>query len=338
MRHSPEPVKLAQRLNSPAFLLSVAVAVAAGAMGLYWLWDRYENQAHASDLELTDIPFDGTRSYKYLEEICEFGPRPTGSAEMQKQQEYLEQHFEELGGEVELQEFTLRHPVSGVNVAAANLIVRWHPDRPRRVLIAAHYDTRPFPDRDPRNPSGTFIGANDGASGPALLMELGKHMSGFESEIGVDFVLFDAEEFIYRESDRYFLGAEHFAAWYVDAVGRRQIDYRYEKGVLLDMIGDADLRLYQERHSLKFPKARPIVLDIWRTAKRLGVKEFVGQPRHWVRDDHLALNETAKIPTCDIIDFDYPAWHTEADLPDQCSALSLAKVGWVLHEWLKSLK
>ena len=325
-------------VRSPGVLIFTALFLLTAALGMVWLWERYENQAHASDLELADIPFDGEQAYENLKEICELGPRRTGSPEMKRQQDYLKAHFEKLGGEVELQEFTLRHPVSGINVPAANLIVRWHPDRKKRVLICAHYDTRPFPDRDMRNPQGEFIGANDGASGPALLMELGRHMGEFAGKYGVDFVLFDAEEFVFRESDTYFLGAEHFAQSYADAVRRRTLDYRYEFGVLLDMVGDADLRLYQERYSLKYARARPIVLDIWKTAKRLGVKEFVGQPRHWVRDDHLALNETAKIPTCDIIDFDYPAWHTEADLPDQCSALSLAKVGWVLHEWLKSLK
>jgi hypothetical protein len=327
-----------QRKSTSSFVLVTALLAGLSAVVLLWLWGRYDNQAHASDLTLEDIPFDGRQAYKYLEEICELGPRWTGSPEMKKQQEMLQTHFEKLGGKVELQEFAFRHPVNGSNVRGANLIVRWHEDRKKRILLCAHYDTRPYPDQDSRNPQGVFIGANDGASGAALLMELGRQMPDFKSAYGVDFVLFDAEEFVFRATDKYFIGSEFFSTWYADQTRRRALGYKYEKGVLVDLIGDAELRLYQERRSLKYRGARPIVLDIWKTAKKLGVKEFVGQPRHEVRDDHIPLNEIAKIPTCDIIDFDYPYWHTEADLPDKCSALSLAKVGWVLHEWLKSLK
>jgi hypothetical protein len=89
---------------------------------------------------------------------------------------------------------------------------------------------------------------------------------------------------------------------------------------------------------------RPLVVDIWNTAEKLGVKEFIPRRKHEVRDDHLPLRNIGKIPTCDIIDFDYPRsprnayWHTTADTPERCSALSLAKVGWVLQEWLKQVE
>ena len=108
------------------------------------------------------------------------------------------------------------------------------------------------------------------------------------------------------------------------------------------MVGDADLQLYQERHSVSWRDTRPLVKEIWDTAARLGVKEFVARPKYLVRDDHLPLRNIAKIPTCDIIDFSYPVhpanrfWHTEADTPNKCSPLSLAKVGWVVSEWLKT--
>ena len=95
---------------------------------------------------------------------------------------------------------------------------------------------------------------------------------------------------------------------------------------------------------MRWKDTRPLVTDIWKTAKRLGVDEFIDRTKHEVRDDHLALRNIGKIPTCDIIDFDYPNskaasyWHTEEDTPDKCSALSLAKVGWVLREWIKQAK
>jgi Zn-dependent M28 family amino/carboxypeptidase len=225
-------------------------------------------------------------------------------------------------------------------VEVANLIVQWHPERKRRVLIATHYDTRPFPDNDLRDPRGEFIGANDGGSGTALLCQLGKHMPDLPGEIGVDFVLFDAEEFVFDQRNaEYFIGSTYFAKDYA----AKPPGYRYEYGVLLDMIGDANLNLYFEKNSLQ--QAGQLTRSIWQTARRLRVAEFTPRLRHTVRDDHLPLNEIAKIPTCDIIDFDYPQpggnvsyWHTQQDTLDKCSPLSLAKVGWVVHQWLQDLK
>jgi hypothetical protein len=104
------------------------------------------------------------------------------------------------------------------------------------------------------------------------------------------------------------------------------------------MVGDADLQIYEELNSLRWRDTRPLVMDIWNTARRLGVREFIPRPKHEISDDHLPLHDVAGIPTCDIIDFDYPYWHTQGDTPEHCSALSLAKVGWVLAQWLKTVK
>jgi hypothetical protein len=257
---------------------------------------------------------------------------------MQRQQQLLTEHFARSGGTVFRQSFDVRHPQNEAPVPMTNLIIQWHPDRNERILLCAHYDSRPFPDRDRNRPRGTFVGANDGGSGVAVLMELGKHMPHLASPLGVDFVLFDGEEFVFddqRDRDYYFVGSTYFARDY----RANPPPHRYRWGVLLDMIGDAHLELYQEKNSLHY--ARPLVNEIWNTAARLGVSEFRRQSRHELRDDHLPLNEIAQIPTCDIIDFDYPRpgarlsyWHTEADTPDKCSPESLAKVGWVLLEWL----
>lgn len=253
---------------------------------------------------------------------------------MAAQQKLLTEHFTRLGGQVELQQFRVRHPSGGSLVPMANLIVHWHPESKERILLCAHYDTLPYPMLDPHNPRGVFVGANDGASGVAVLMELAHEMPKLDLRYGVDFVLFDAEEFIFRHSDRYFLGSEYFARRYAAAPP----PYRYRHGVLLDMVGDADLQLYQERNSMWWKDTRPLVEEIWATAARLGVKEFIPSKKHEVNDDHVPLNNIAKIPTCNIIDFDYPPWHTQGDTPERCSALSLAKVGWVVREWLKALK
>ncbi len=285
---------------------------------------------------------DGQLAMEMLEEVCRLGPRISGSAAMQEQQKLLQEHFGKLGAAVGWQPFPGVHPVHQTRVELRNLLVQFHPDRPIRILIACHYDTRPFPDRDPVNPTGVFLGANDGASGVGLLCELGTHLPHLDSEFGVDLVFFDAEEFVYQNGrDEYFLGSTWFARQYVNNAP----SWRYAAGVLVDMVGDRELDIFLEKNSWKY--ARELTRQIWQVAEREGVTEFVARTRHEVRDDHLPLNTIARIPTCDIIDFDYPNpsskplnkyWHTEEDTPDKCSAESLAKVGNVLLAWLREVK
>ena len=330
--------KPARRLSGQTvFLVAVVVGGCLFVAYLALFGDRGPGrsaEAAVSRLRLEDIPFDGARAYGYLKQVCDIGRRPSGSPGMETQQKLLAAHFQKLGGQVEFQRFSARHPVDGSEVPMANLIVRWRPKSTERILLCTHYDTLPFPMLDRRDRRGTFVGANDGGSGVAVFMELAHEMPDLPCKYGVDFVLFDGEEFVFSERDRYFLGAEHFARAYVED----RPPYRYRWGVLLDMVGDADLQIYQERYSMSWDDTRPLVEDIWATARRLGVREFIARKKYWVRDDHLPLHDVAKIPTCDLIDFDYPAWHTQADTPRRCSALSLAKVGWVLREWLKSVQ
>lgn len=295
---------------------------------------------------LAENPLDASRAYGYLQQVCDLGPRPSGSEAMQEQIDLLESHFEPLADRVEKQGFLAPNPLGGPKVRMTNLIIRFHPELRQRVLLCCHYDTRPLPDQD-RNPqarrSGTFIGANDGGSGVAVLMELAHHLKQLDGGslsdggVGVDLVMFDGEELVYTDrpdgsGDPYFLGSRWFARKYK----QRTENYDYVAGVLLDMVGDADLQLYYERNSWASRRSRAVVRGLWETAARLGVKEFIPRMKHTVRDDHLPLN-AAGIPTCDVIDFDYPFWHTEQDLPANCSGESLAKVGWVVLEWLKEV-
>jgi hypothetical protein len=285
-------------------------------------------------------PVNGLRAFRYLEQICALGPRFSGSPGMQKQQALVRDHFEGLGGKVSFQRFLATNPLGGPKVPMANLIVEWHPERTERVLLCVHYDTRPLPDRDPdpaQRRGGVFLGANDGASGVALLMELAHLMPTLGSTVGVDFLLVDGEEMVYVDGrDPYFWGSTWFAREYV----RQPPAHKYRWGIVLDMIGDKDLQIYQEKYSVAWSDTRPLVKEIWATAARLGVEEFIPRARHIVRDDHLPLRNIGKIPTCDVIDApaDFPAWHTTMDTPRQCSPASLAKVGWVVYEWLKSQK
>jgi hypothetical protein len=274
---------------------------------------------------------DGDRAFGYLEQVCDIGPRISGTTGMETQQNLIEEHFTELGYDVHFQAFDARHPETGEPVRLKNMIVQWRPDAAERILLCCHYDTRPRPDREflPANRDRPFIGANDGGSGVALFMEMAHHMNSIECSLGVDFVFFDAEELVYVEGrDDYFLGSKHFATEYRD----NPPEYRYVKGVLLDMIGDRDFRVYYERNSLRY--AEEVTHSIWDTAERMGVREFVPRRRYEIRDDHLPLNQIAGIPTCDVIDFDYENWHKRNDLPEACSGDTLELVARVMLQWL----
>jgi hypothetical protein len=270
-----------------------------------------------------------------LEAICNLGPRPSGSAAMDRQRAMLAEHFRAAGATVSGQAFQIRDRRTGKPVHLENLLVSWHPDRTDRVLLAAHYDTRPFPDNDPVDPKGVFLGANDGASGVAVLMELAAAMPALPGPVGVDFVLFDGEEYVFAPRDPYFLGSTFFARQYAADHKAGRLPHAYRCGVLLDMVGDRDLEIWQEQHSVDWPDTRPVVDSIWDVARRLEVRQFVPRPKHAVQDDHLPLRMIAGIPTCDIIDFDYPQWHTTADAPAACSAESLDAVGRVMLAWLR---
>lgn len=324
-----------KRVSGQTWFLASVIAASCAAVAYVVLVDAPSRQISAAGpakrLSLEKIPFDGTQAYEYLQDICALGSRVSGSPGMIRQQEILREHFEKQGAKVEMQPFRVRHPVEGTAVEMANMIIQWHPDKKDRLLVAAHYDTRPRPDQDPVDPRGPFLGANDGASGVALLMQLGEYVKSLDGKLGVDFVLFDGEEFIFSDRDEYFLGSTHFAEDYV----AHPPGHRYKAGVLLDMIGDKDLEIYQEGNSVDWPASRSVVNSVWAMAKKLGVREFVPRVGVTINDDHIPLNRKAKIPTCDVIDFDYPYWHTRGDTADKCSALSLAKVGWVISEWLK---
>jgi glutaminyl-peptide cyclotransferase len=287
--------------------------------------------------------FSGGRALGHLQAVCALGPRPSGSPAMGRQRELLAAHFRSIESPagrpapvVRGQAFQVRDRRTGAPVHMENLIVSWHPDRAERVLVGVHYDTRPFPDRDPVDPQGVFVGANDGASGVAVLMELAHAMPRLAGPVGVDFVLFDAEEYVFGPRDPYCLGSAFFARQYAADRRSGRATHRYRAGVVLDMVGDRDLEIWQEGHSVGWPDTRPVVDEIWGVAARLGVRQFVAEPRHTVEDDHVPLRMLGGIPTCNVIDFDYPPWHTTADTPERCSAESLEAVGRVVLEWLRS--
>jgi hypothetical protein len=317
--------------------LGAALALAAGLAFPALNWYR-SREAQAAMLA-APVEIDGQRAYKYLKDLCALGPRPAGSEANTRQRQLVARHFEKLGAKVTEQPFHGFDPRSGARVDMVNLVGSWHPDRRDRVVIGAHYDTRPFPDneRDPAKRNLPFLGANDGASGVALLMELAHHLDKdkLNTPWGVDLVLFDGEELVYGAGQdhlgEYFLGSKEFARLYAEGVDAKKLRYRYAAGFVLDMVGDKDLAIDKEENSVNL--AGGLVNEVWRVARQVNARAFRSRVGQSVLDDHLPLNN-AGIPTIDLIDFDYPHWHTSQDLPENCSAASLEQVGKVIATWL----
>jgi hypothetical protein len=278
--------------------------------------------------------FDGKRAMGYLEAICKIGPRISDTDGMKKQQELIEKHFKDLGAKVEYQKFTARQASKRQPTEMANMIVSWHPDREKRVILCSHYDTRPIADQEDnrRNWTKPFVSANDGGSGVALLMELGHHMKDLGAKVGVDFVFFDGEEYIFDpRSDHYFFGSEHFADEYKKGKGK----VKYQAAILLDMVGGKKISFPGESNSVV--KAGDLVEEVWKVAEQVKATAFVRDIGPEVQDDHLALNRGG-IPAIDIIDFSYPHWHKLSDTPENCSGDSMAEVARVLSAWLRRVK
>jgi glutaminyl-peptide cyclotransferase len=303
------------------------------AVGPMSQWSRASKDDFASD---RDGGFNSSRCLGYLNELCKLGPRQSGTPAMTLQQATLQKHFESLGATVHFQRFTARQKSRQQPVEMANLIVTWHPDRTRRVIVCTHYDTRPIADQEPdrRKWHDPFLSANDGTSGVALLMELGHAMKRLPAQLGVDFVFFDGEEYIFDprpDGDKYFLGSEHFGRKYQ----QDHPAHRYVAAVLLDMIAGKDAHFPIEQNS--WFNAAPLVQEVWQIAAERKCTAFQNALGTEVRDDHLALNK-AGIPAIDIIDFNYPHWHRLSDVPSQCSEETLSQVARVVRGWLEQVR
>jgi glutaminyl-peptide cyclotransferase len=267
--------------------------------------------------------FDSLHAFQCLEKQCSFGPRVPGTPASRQCRDYLIQTLKPLADKIETQSFLLTFGKPAQTVTATNIIARFGQFKKDRILLCAHWDSRPWADQDPdpQNRTKPVPGANDGASGVAVLLEIAALLSRNPPPIGVDIVLFDGEDAGNPGNDKSWAqGSAFFAAQKESTVNPRF-------GILLDMIGDAHLSLYQEYYSTLY--ARDVVDKVWQTAAKLGFPEFISHVRDAVFDDHIPLLE-AGIQCIDIIDLNYPHWHTTHDTPDKCSAASLQKTGSLL--------
>ncbi|MBN2544038.1 M28 family peptidase [bacterium] len=273
--------------------------------------------------------FDGEAAYEYLLGQCNFGPRPPGSETHIQCLNYLVDHFQKYADKVEKQTFS-HLGYNGQFIPMTNIIAKFNLDRKDRIVLLAHWDTRPWAEysENEEDLETPIMGANDGASGVAILMQLAVMFNEKPPPVGVDIFLTDGEDYgMPGDIDNYLLGAKYYA--------RNLRGQLPQCGILLDMIGDKDLQIYKEKYSVRY--APKIVERIWHIADSLGITEFKNSEKHTMIDDHLPLNE-AGIKTVNIIDFDYPYWHTQKDTPDKCSPESLAKVGTVLANFVYTYK
>jgi hypothetical protein len=290
--------------------------------------------AKAGKQAVKAIEIDGKRAMGYLEMICNIGPRQSGTPGMKRQQEVISRHFAAFDLKARAQTFDAKQNSQRTPVEMTNLIVSIHPERKRRIILCAHYDTRPIADQepDPRKWREKFVSANDGGSGVALLMEFAHHLPKLDTPVGIDLVFFDGEEYIFeRDGDRYFFGSEHFAKSWRAAKDRPD----YVAAVLFDMIAGKNPRFPVEGYS--WGRARELCIDLWSIGAELKCASFLDRLGDRVLDDHLALQNVG-IPAVDIIDFDYPHWHRLTDTPENCDADGMIQVARVISVWLQRLK
>ena len=259
------------------------------------------------------VKFDGQRALRDVRYQTSLGPRTPGSPAHDRIVEWMQAELESAGWQAEVQEATqMGHPIQNV--------VAHRSDQPPQIILAAHYDSRLVADRDPDpgKRAAAVPGANDGASGVAVLLELARTLP--EDSLPVWLVFLDAEDNGELPGWDWLLGSRAFVA---------ALEQKPRAAILLDMIGDADLNIYFEKNS-----DTQIAAQIWAQAARLGNGEaFIPVPKYSLLDDHIPFIQ-AGIPSVDIIDFDYPYWHTTADTADKVSAASLQSVGETLLAWI----
>ncbi len=264
------------------------------------------------------LVFDGEAAFAHVQAQMDIGDRPTGSEGSRRTADYIAEHLRSLGWTVEFQDYTY------LDTPARNIIAK-RGSGPI-ALIGAHYDTRRQADNDP-DPAlraRPVPGANDGASGVAVLLELARVLEPETLSHQVWLVFFDAEDNGRLDGWEFIAGSRYFAA---------NLTETPEFVVIADMIGDADQRIYRERNSTVALQDR-----IWALAADLGYADFfIDEYKYSMLDDHTPFLERG-IAAVDLIDFDYPYWHTTADTIDKVSPLALERVGRVIQTLLESLQ
>lgn len=278
------------------------------------------------------VEFNGDSAYRYVKEQVAFGARVPNTVAHKKTGDYLVSELKRRGANVIEQNMNLVAYDNTV-LNARNIIGEFNTDEEKRILFIAHWDSRPWADNDPDKSKHKqpVMGANDGASGVGVLLELARIMSLNNPNIGVDIIFVDAEDWgdssgTYDSENTWALGTQYWTE------NMHRENYKPLFGVLLDMVGAANARFYKEYYSMSY--APQITNIVWDIAGKSGYSAyFINKPGMAVTDDHLFINK-AGIPCIDIIDHNggnsigfFPGWHTSYDTMDNISAETLKAVG-----------
>ena len=276
--------------------------------------------------------FDEDHAFEYLVAQCDFGPRNPGSDGYYACLDFIITELDQSADDIILQEFRYQEQRYRKRYDLQNIIARYNPDASFQTIISAHWDTRPWADQEDnrRDRNQPIIGANDGASGVAVLLELAKIMGETPPPIGVNLVFFDGEDMgVPGENETYCQGSRYFA--------KNLPIPRPDEAINLDMIGDKQLHIPVEKYSLEYNPN--LVRYLWGRADDMGLDAFDITPQYAIYDDHVPLHEIAGIPAINLIDFKYPNpyanfWHTMNDVPENCSAESLGQVGKLMVDYI----
>jgi Zn-dependent M28 family amino/carboxypeptidase len=265
--------------------------------------------------------FDSSRAFEHVRQLVAIGPRPAGSPGIQQARDYIETQLKAVGLTPQEQPFEAQTPFGVVRMV--NVIARIPGARPERILITGHFDTKLY--RQFR-----FVGANDGGSSAAMLLELARVLKGRKNTFTIDLVFFDGEEAVLPEwgGTDHTYGSRH----YVEAAKHDGSIASIKTMVLFDMIGDRNLTIRRETKSTPW-----LTAVVWESAKRLGHHDAFLDDAFEVEDDHQPFLD-AGLPAVDIIDLEYDAWHTAKDTLDEVSARSLQTVGDVFLDALPRIE
>ena len=277
-------------------------------------------QARAGDGGSRVREFKGTTAFSYVEKQMSFGPRIPNTPGHDKMGDWLLAELRARADTVTVQDFPWTTK-KGAKLRLRNFFARFRPQATDRILFLAHWDTRPFADKSQNlgQQRMPVPGANDGASGVAVLLGVADALKAKPATVGVDLLFVDGEDYgSFEDSTETLIGARYFAK-------HQPPGYTTLYAVLLDMVGDKDLQFYQEGYSMA--SAPEVVQRVWQTADRLGYsKVFIARAGQTLIDDHVPLQQ-AGIRAVDVIDFDFPYHHTTEDTIDKVSAESLQIVG-----------
>jgi hypothetical protein len=271
--------------------------------------------------------FDAELAWTHLVAQCDYGPRVPGTAARDSVTFYITRTLARYGAEISTQRFTIGNPYGEGQIEMVNVFASYYPDRPRRVLLAAHYDSRPWADEEEDDSLKTqpVLGANDGASGVAALLEIGRLLGRHDpGDIGVDLVFFDGEDYGKKSDiDRYLMGSKYFSA--------TRPDYLPVCGILLDMVAGKEGQIAKEGNSLDY--APRVTEEMFRRAEQMELEFFLQSRGAPMIDDHVPFLRRG-IEMVDLFGYDYPQWHTVHDTPEHCSQDRLGQVGALVVDFL----